>query len=226
VRPAASLQWQGAWPEPCCAGSDVELCTSMPPAAMLAEARRAGVGKAAKTSAAVAQGSRASRQPPHVRRAVAGGDGLAGPGSSEDVTTMEARLAAAGGEGLARVGSFASPTGGFVCCTSTTLLSPVIKYRRSPAPGGEAPKEPTRRSHFSKTAELPPAAARLSSATQRCRIASASSATEEPLSNKRVASRSASVHCLGAPSASSARSKDASADASGGWPGPYRVSGS
>mmetsp|Transcript_51903 Transcript_51903/g.103156 ORF Transcript_51903/g.103156 Transcript_51903/m.103156 type:complete len:203 (-) Transcript_51903:319-927(-) len=58
-------------------------------------------------------------------------------------------------------------------------------------------------------------------------MASARSTTVSlPASNIRAESQSCSIHCRGAPSASSASSRAATASAKGGCPGPYNTSGS
>mmetsp|Transcript_100946 Transcript_100946/g.290287 ORF Transcript_100946/g.290287 Transcript_100946/m.290287 type:complete len:461 (+) Transcript_100946:145-1527(+) len=120
-----------------------------------------------------------------------------------------------------------------------------MRYWSSPAAGGDAPNEPpTRRIHFSNTAEAfghppPPApallvAARRSSWHQRCRMAMANSeivaSGDVPAgslsSRSRSAGNNASVHCRGAPNASKDNKSAARAAAKGGRPGPYTASGS
>mmetsp|Transcript_56259 Transcript_56259/g.161459 ORF Transcript_56259/g.161459 Transcript_56259/m.161459 type:complete len:203 (-) Transcript_56259:769-1377(-) len=122
---------------------------------------------------------------------------------------------------VARTASFAVP----LVPTAGAALSLPRRYRSSPAPGGDAPKHPsTRRVHLAITAEpLPPLAARRSSWHHRCRIASATSVISAPAessSNNRSGFCNASAQRLGAPKASSARSKEAIAATSGGRPGP------
>mmetsp|Transcript_129786 Transcript_129786/g.276998 ORF Transcript_129786/g.276998 Transcript_129786/m.276998 type:complete len:201 (+) Transcript_129786:871-1473(+) len=179
---------------------------------------RSGCGTSAETTAA---GASAPPMLPRFPRAGVGMEaktsaGPALPAFAVPGTTV-ARRDCSCGDPPGPVMSFSGPG-----ASGAVAVAPPVRKRSSLAAGGEALREPTRRSHFSMTAELPPlVAARRSSVDQRDLIASANSLTSaSPWSMRRKGSCKASVQCLGALSANKDKNNEASAAARGGRPGP------